>query len=56
MSWIIVYRKQDSGKIYCVVSDNAYGLREFDAQQEAADYTKRVGYMDDATVRFVEVP
>lgn len=47
----ILYRSQTTGKIHPVVSDNAYGIREFASQDDAKDYLTKLP--DDTTSQIV---
>lgn len=55
MSWVILYRAMPSEKVFCVVSDNAYGLHEFNTRAEAEGFSRGLDMNPENQFTFVEV-
>lgn len=45
MSYVILYRHLDANKLYSVVSENAYGIREFDSRAAVEEYLEETGLL-----------
>lgn len=56
MTYVILYRSPKTEKVHPIITDNAYGVREFDTRAEVEEYLDASGLLTDANgVQVVEL-
>ena len=55
MSWVILYRAIPSETVHCIVTENAYGIREFKTRTAAEKFSEGLDMNPENLFTFVEV-